>query len=384
MLQNKNRSVGYSAAAVATFIALLGSSIAPANASTPYDQAVAELNTAASTADRLQEPVIYQSTTSNPLPAAYSSGDQGVVKTAASVTFIPNASRLITQGTRLETAVLPDDHRGAEARCENDPNAFVGGFRQASELYTPEQAYSALKAPDILFNTNYFDVRPQRNGETWQKNKCSSPLGMYYSNFPRTATDNEPITGNDYFAGVKDFVSATDVKSPLDTFFFIQGPETNEFELVTNSLGSKNSLNRAEELNRQSRTFLATSGTSLLPYLNSGDPEPDSGSRSTTRIALAYDRGNDRLILVQGGGYKDGFTRDSLQAVMRALNASMAVEFDGGGSAAVAVRKSHVTFTGASASPVNFDCAQEVCYSKVTQPGGQPRPVPGWMGLWEQ
>ena len=61
---------------------------------------------------------------------------------------------------RLAPRLLVDSHSGYQARCERDPRARTGeGLWQASEIYTPLQAWQALGQPTIAINANFFDVR---------------------------------------------------------------------------------------------------------------------------------------------------------------------------------------------------------------------------------
>ncbi len=55
------------------------------------------------------------------------------------------------------------------------------GLWQASEIYTPLQAWQALGPPTIAINANFFDVRGQKGG-SWKSTGCSSPLGAYVDN----------------------------------------------------------------------------------------------------------------------------------------------------------------------------------------------------------
>ena len=61
---------------------------------------------------------------------------------------------------RLAPRLLVDTHRGYQARCEMTPGARTGeGLAQASETYTPLQAWQVLGQPTIAINANFFDVR---------------------------------------------------------------------------------------------------------------------------------------------------------------------------------------------------------------------------------
>jgi hypothetical protein len=243
-----------------------------------------------------------------------------------------------------------------------------------------------------MFDANYFEIRPQANNTTWQTNACSSPYGMLYDNHNHAHTVNTPAEGGPYFAGSPGYVKpSTGQTVPLDTFFFIDGNthgtggsyrETNAFALVTNTnADSSASVARVNQLETQGEQFTAFSGTSLLPTMSTSviATAPDSGASSTTRTAIGFDQTNDRLLILQGGGYTDGFTRQSLAAVMSAAGATIAMELDGGGSSAVAVHQTGVQFRG---SPTRaMFCNGSSCYSPVTQPSGNARPVPVWVSI---
>src|SRR5258708_32065453 len=83
---------------------------------------------------------------------------------------------------RLTARLVVDSHSGYQARCERDPRARTGeGLWQASEIYTPVQAWKALGQPTIAINANFFDVRGQKGG-SWRSTGCSFPLGAYVDN----------------------------------------------------------------------------------------------------------------------------------------------------------------------------------------------------------
>ncbi|MFS0892672.1 phosphodiester glycosidase family protein [Microbacterium sp. 179-I 3D3 NHS] len=376
--------------AAALIVSTSPASGAAAQAVPAYDEALAAFAVVANESQASGQPIVYQADSTHPLPAAHASGERNVVATKASVIIIPNASGIRQDRLRPRPALLPDDHEGDALRCENNDNATVAGRHQDAELYTPAEAWERMHQPSVLLNANYFEVRPQGGGTKWGDNRCSSPYGVYYDNHPGNPTQNSEAEGWPFLAGLPGFFhEETGITAPLDTFFFIdankRGPRpTNSFELVTNAGGdSLSSVNRARELEALGEQFSAVSGTALLPRAGGGGelPSPDSGASSTTRIALGYDRGNDRLLIVQGGGYRDGFTRESLTAVMRALNSSLAIELDGGGSAAVVVNESAVKFRGSADTPQYLNCVNQACSSPVVQPSGTARPVPGWLSI---
>ena len=95
----------------------------------------------------------------------------------------------------------------------------------------------------------------------------------------------------------------------------------------------------ADRLSNMRAQFVAFSGTSLIPRRDDGpEGQPDNGPAQTTRIALGYHNKQDRLYIFHGGAYRDGVDREDLTALFRALEAKMAVELDGGGSAALVIK----------------------------------------------
>ena len=102
---------------------------------------------------------------------------------------------------RLAPRLLADSHTGYQARCERDPRARTGeGLWQASETYTPVQAWQALGQPTIAINANFFDIRGQKGG-SWKSTGCSSPLGAYVDNTQGQGRTNTAVTGTLAYAG---------------------------------------------------------------------------------------------------------------------------------------------------------------------------------------
>src|SRR5262249_18524894 len=61
---------------------------------------------------------------------------------------------------RLAPRLLVDSHSGYQARCERDPRARTGeGLWQASEIYTPLQAWQGRCQPPIPIQAPFFHVR---------------------------------------------------------------------------------------------------------------------------------------------------------------------------------------------------------------------------------
>jgi hypothetical protein len=102
---------------------------------------------------------------------------------------------------RLHPKLLVDSHQGYQARCERDGGARTGeGLWQASEIYSPLEAWQALGQPTIAINANFFDVRGQKGG-SWRDTKCSSPLGAYVDNTQGQGSANAAVTGTLAYAG---------------------------------------------------------------------------------------------------------------------------------------------------------------------------------------
>ena len=126
--------------------------------------------------------LVYNFGGSNPAPMVNAAGNAYEMSSGGHLMVIKNASQ------RLTPRLLVDSHRGYQARCERDPRARTGeGLMQASETYSPIQAWQALGQPTIAINANFFDVRGQQGG-TWKSTGCSSPLGAYLDTTPARAT----------------------------------------------------------------------------------------------------------------------------------------------------------------------------------------------------
>ncbi|HTF12876.1 MAG TPA: hypothetical protein VK659_32350, partial [Asanoa sp.] len=117
--------------------------------------------------------LVYNFGGGNAAPMLNADGGWYEMSSGGHLMIIKSASR------RLTPRLLVDSHSGYQARCERTPGARTGeGLFQASEIYTPLQAWQALGSPTIAINANFFDVRGQKGG-SWKSTGCSSPLGAY-------------------------------------------------------------------------------------------------------------------------------------------------------------------------------------------------------------
>ncbi|KVD74072.1 hypothetical protein WS62_06220 [Burkholderia sp. ABCPW 14] len=331
--------------------------------------------------------VVYQFDENSPIPSAPQNEPGKALKQPGWLVVLNNASNS-RNDVNLSYALLPDLHQGPEKRCEDNPKAIASdGTRETAELYTPVEAWGALSKPSVIFNANYFDVRDQGSSTTWQSNKCSVPLGIYFDNHPVTATRNDAITGDKYFAGPKVYLDKNGKSSIVDAFFIADGSAQPGRTDVTYNLvaGDKNAtaiVDNANNLIKSGQQFVAFSGTALIPFYTRDDVtanQPDAGTSATTRIGIAYLKGTDQLMIFEGGSYRKGITRAELAGIFNAFGAQSALELDGGGSAAVAVTKGAASWAGTSTTEPAGACPGNglIC-SAITQPSGDPRPVPSW------
>lgn len=341
-----------------------------------YNQENNKLQEKIDTARQTEKAVVYQFDQNNLIPLKYGN-TLFTLRQDAHVVIIPKASR------KTDLFLFGDTHKGQAARCENTPYAqTTSGVLEQAELYTVDQLWKdKMLSPDILFNANYFDVRPQLHSTTWKENKCSSPLGIYYDNDktgPTQGTHNDP---NRFFPGEAYFVSENGAASILDTLFITKQKYPGEFfNLVENKdLNSSFAINKALELERNNNTFIGVSGTSLYNN-NPSIIAPDSGDEMTTRIALGYNEKDDILYLIIGGSYREGMNREVLKGFFNNIDVYYALELDGGGSASLGLKKSKF---GDINSLVTSSCPEvsELWCSPVKQPDGQRRIVPSWIGI---
>ena len=130
-----------------------------------------------------------------PAPMLNAAGSWYEMTSGGHLMIIKSASQ------RLTPRLLVDTHTGYQARCEQTPGARTReGLVQASETYTPLQAWQLLGQPTIAINANFFDVRTQQGG-SWKTTGCSSPLGAYFDNTRGQGRANAAVTGTLAYAG---------------------------------------------------------------------------------------------------------------------------------------------------------------------------------------
>jgi len=325
-------------------------------------------------------PMIYRFSRENQIPAIYPgifSKEHSIMQDAYLI-MIPDMS-----AQNRFPYLFGDTHDGTAARCENNPDAITDdGTRQDAEMWTSSEIFYRLGSPDLFFNANYFDIRPQQNGQDWQSSRCSTPVGMYFdnnTNGPTKGTHNK----NKFFPGPTSFVSEDNKLAPVDTMFFTHtAPKNFPVGLVLNSTNeSKEAIDRANHLLNNSYTFAAVSGTALLSSRDLEAPKPDAGDSATTRIAMAYDEAHDRLFIMIGGSYRNGFRRMDMEAFFRALGMTNVLELDGGGSASLGFNTQRLSQLGARLPFSSCTGLNSVWCSPITQPDGTARSIPSWIGI---
>ncbi len=269
---------------------------------------------------------------------------------------------------RLAPRLLVDTHRGYQARCESTPGARTGeGLAQASETYTPLQAWQVLGQPTIAINANFFDVRSQRAG-SWKSTGCSSPLGAYVDNTGRLGRTNTSVTGTIAYAGKQALSGGDEVWTALSTLIL---PVRGAPSIVTpaNSSDYDAASPVIARLMENGTRFVAVAGLKLLAPGDTGqlnDPGP-----SAARTAIAYSRDKDEMYVFQGGSY----TPDQIQDLFRGLGSDTAVLLDGGGSSAIVLRReSGGMWAGAGSPRGSCDTAQVLCDARE-------RALPSWLAF---
>jgi hypothetical protein len=306
----------------------------------------------------------------------------------------PNGALPAGAGSRQIVAyLLGDTHKGPAKRCEDNSDAVTGGnTKQEAELATPVQAWGRMGGPDVAINANYFDVRPQRNGQTWQSTQCSVPLGVYYNNDVDGPTDGTHNSPNKYLAGPGYFLGPNDKPVAVDTFFWIYRGKhdsgQNKFSMILSPTPDASAaMAEAKRLEAAGDIFAAFSGTGLIPPNKDtiGNPHggPDSGASPTTRIGIGYNSSRDMLFIFEGGRYREGIDREQLAGIFRALGAEPAMEVDGGGSAVMVIKNGWAKWGGgAKGAEPQTSCSNSGAWCSLpTQPDGKARPTPSWLGL---
>ncbi len=269
---------------------------------------------------------------------------------------------------RLAPRLLVDSHQGDQARCERTPGARTReGLPQASETYTPQQAWQALGGPTIAINANFFDVRPQQAG-SWKATRCSSPLGAYVDNTGALGRANLAVTGTLAYAGKQGLSGGNEVWTALSTLIL---PVRAAPYMVTPRHDGDYDAASAEiaRLMGAGVRFVAVAGIKLLaPGATGqlGDPGPRAA-----RTAVAYARDKDELYVFQGGSY----TPDQIQDLFRGLGSDTAVLLDGGGSSAIVLRRdSGGMWAGAGSPRGSCDTTTVLCDARE-------RALPSWLGF---
>jgi hypothetical protein len=269
---------------------------------------------------------------------------------------------------RLAPRLLVDSHSGYQARCERDPRARTGeGLWQASEIYTPLQAWQVLGQPTIAINANFFDVRGQKGG-SWKSTGCSSPLGAYVDNTRGLGRANAAVTGTIAYAGKQGLSGGSESWSALTTMilpvsgapYVVPPKNRQDYDAATPVI---------QGLLDKGVRFVAVSGIGLLAPGDTG--ELNDGGPSAARTAIAYAKGKDEMYVFQGGSY----TPDQIQDLFRGLGSDTAVLLDGGGSSAIVLqRDTGGMWAGAGVPRGSCDTRQVLCDSRE-------RALPSWLAF---
>ncbi len=270
--------------------------------------------------------------------------------------------------SRLNPRLLVDSHQSFQARCERNPGARTSeGLLQASETYSPLQAWQALGQPIIAVNANFFDVRGQKGG-SWKDTDCSSPLGAYVDNTRGMGRTNLAVTGTIAYAGKQGLSGGDENWKALATMilpvggapYAVMPKGNNDYDAASPEI---------QRLVDAGTRFVAVSGIGLLSPASTG--QLNDGGSSAARTAIGYNRAGDEMYVFQGGSY----TPDQMQDLFRGLGADNAVLLDGGGSSAVVLRRdTGGMWSGAGSPKGNCDTRQVLCDS-------HERALPSWLAF---
>ena len=270
--------------------------------------------------------LVYNFGDGHPAPMLNAGGGWYEMNNGGHLMTIKNAS------SRINPKLLVDTHQGFQARCERDPRARTGeGLWQASEVFSPLEAWQALGRPTIAINANFFDVRGQKGG-SWRETKCSSPLGAYVDNTRGQGRANAAVTGTLAYAGKQGLSGGNEHWSALATMIIPAGGRP----YVVMPKGPNDYDSASPEIQKlldKNVRFVAVAGIGLLAPGDTG--QLNDGGPSAARTAVGYNRTNDQLYVFQGGSY----TPDNMQDLFRGLGADNAVLLDGGGSSAIVLRR---------------------------------------------
>jgi hypothetical protein len=306
--------------------------------------------------------LVYNFGGGHPAPMLSAGGNWYELDNGGHLMIIKSAS------TRLTPRLLVDSHQGYQARCERDPRARTGeGLWQASEIFSPIQAWQALGQPTIAINANFFDVRGQKGG-SWKSTGCSSPLGAYVDNTRGQGRANAAVTGTFAYAGKQGLSGGNEHWKALSTMilpvggapYVVPPSSPDDYDAATPAIGGL--------LDKGAR-FVAVAGIGLLAP---GDTEQlNDGGPSAARTALAYAKGKDEMYVFQGGSY----TPDQIQDLFRGLGSDTAVLLDGGGSSAIVLRRdTGGMWAGAGQPKGSCDTRQVLCDSRE-------RALPSWLAF---
>lgn len=297
-----------------------------------------------------------------PAPMRNAAGDWYELTGGGRLMIIKSASQ------RLSPRLLVDTHQGIQARCERTPGARTReALPQASETYSPLQAWQMLGRPTVAVNANFFDVRPQQGG-SWKVTGCSSPLGAYVDNTGGLGRTNMAVTGTLAYAGKQALSGGDEVWTALSTLilpvggapFLVTPADSRDYDAASPVIDS---------LIADGTRFVAVAGLKLLAPGDTGqlnDPGP-----SAARTAVAYARGRDEMYIFQGGRY----TPDQIQDLFRGLGSDTAVLLDGGGSSAVVIRRdSGGMWAGAGSPRGSCDTIEVLCDARE-------RALPSWLAF---
>ena len=295
-------------------------------------------------------------------PFRNAAGEEYTLNNGGHLMTIKNAS------SRLNPRLLVDSHQGYQARCERDPRARTSeGLWQASEIYTPLQAWQVLGQPIIAVNANFFDVRGQPGG-SWKQTGCSSPLGAYVDNTRGLGRANAAVTGTIAYAGKQALSGGDEVWSALATMILPVGGAP-YVVMPKNDQDYDAASPEIQRLLDAGTRFVAVSGIGLLAPGDTG--QLNDGGPSAARTAVGYNRGTDELYVFQGGSY----TPDNMQDLFRGLGADNAILLDGGGSSAIVLRRdTGGMWSGAGSPRGNCDTRQVLCDSRE-------RALPSWLAF---
>ncbi|OBK71809.1 hypothetical protein A5651_18300 [Mycobacterium sp. 1274761.0] len=306
--------------------------------------------------------LVYNFGDGHPAPMLNAGGNWYEMNSGGHLMTIKNAS------DRLKPRLLVDSHQGYQSRCERTAGARTGeGLWQASEVYSPLEAWQALGQPTIAINANFFDVRGQKGG-SWRDTKCSSPLGAYVDNTSGQGRANAAVTGTLAYAGKQGLSGGDEQWAALATMILPSGGAPyvvmpkgpNDYDAASPEI---------QKLLDQNAKFVAVAGLGLLAPGDSGQLN-DAGP-SAARTALAYNRTNDQLYVFQGGSY----TPDQIQDLFRGLGSDTALLLDGGGSSAIVLRRdTGGMWSGAGVPKGSCDTRQVLCDSRE-------RALPSWLAF---